>query len=511
MSYFAVFKYTKKFPFVRVGIDTNFVDFLIVMLLFQNIVYCRFTSSSSEIAKGTNANVSWITEELIPAYNATDTFSSFGQMQNESLLFLQFVNVLFNLYEKRLFREREQIQSDQPQEIDMSNINVSKSLEVTNGTRSSTKRNNSHVMEMKELAKESRIAEIAALLQNIRQFSGKNSSKLTGNYSFIMKVESLPMWPKTAYKAQSQDIFPSCSLPKPIEQDEWHNSRNMNLYFNLDFPKSAADTVLRISEAKLRLYKLPVKMYEGNTDTIDGSAVPEIQEAIKKSDIPQNVANAMLTDSIAEEKKIKVSVYYYTRPVKKFKEGKKKHLDTKMLYASKEEITEWDIKKAAKAWQNDSNRNFGIAITVEDEKAKFLSAHQFFNIVNCTKMNELPIAIPKIVLEHQLNISDVNKQDLQNKTTLENWKNYYKESIRLPALQITTEEVPIQELVNKSFEQRRTQFVTNIQNKDSLLQNLHDSSISTHKHRHGHKKSNENDKLNQNRNSTKESLEEQDK
>lgn len=62
-------------------------------------------------------------------------------------------------------------------------------------------------------------------------------------------------------------------------------------------------------------------MYEGNTDTIDGSAVPEIQEAIKKSDIPQNVANAMLTDSIAEEKKIKVSVYYYTRPVKKFKEG----------------------------------------------------------------------------------------------------------------------------------------------------------------------------------------------
>lgn len=58
-----------------------------------------------------------------------------------------------------------------------------------------------------------------------------------------------------------------------------------------------------------------------------------------------------------------------------------------MLYASKEEITEWDIKKAAKAWQNDSNRNFGIAITVEDEKAKFLSAHQFFNIVNCTKMN----------------------------------------------------------------------------------------------------------------------------
>lgn len=68
-------------------------------------------------------------------------------------------------------------------------------------------------------------------------------------------------------------------------------------------------------------------------------------------------------------------------------------------------------------------------------------------------------------MEHQLNISDVNKQDLQNKTTLENWKNYYKESIRLPALQITTEEVPIQELVNKSFEQRRTQFVTNIQNK----------------------------------------------
>lgn len=49
-----------------------------------------------------------------------------------------------------------------------------------------------------------------------------------------------------------------------------------------------------------------------------------------------------------------------------------------------EEWTEWNVRGAVKAWR-ESNRNFGLAVEVEDEDGNLLPAHKYFSAMNCSK------------------------------------------------------------------------------------------------------------------------------
>lgn len=49
-----------------------------------------------------------------------------------------------------------------------------------------------------------------------------------------------------------------------------------------------------------------------------------------------------------------------------------------------EKWTEWNIRRAVKAWRKDPSRNYGITIEVEDEDGNLIPANRFFKPMNCT-------------------------------------------------------------------------------------------------------------------------------
>ncbi|CAH1128764.1 unnamed protein product [Ceutorhynchus assimilis] len=168
-----------------------------------------------------------------------------------------------------------------------------------------------------------------------------------------------------------RSFYPSCDPPPNQEQDQWKDSEDiMNLFFDFDYTDNRNSN---IATATLRLYRLPQ----------NSSAKMETVDDCKPS------------DSIEEEKLLRVSVYWYTKFQKK-RRVKRRLSDSKVVPETSRWV-ELSVKPATKAWNKIGTRNLGLGILVEDQEGKALRADKYFKGASCTVGVSTPKPIPTIV------------------------------------------------------------------------------------------------------------------
>uniref|UniRef100_A0A224XLF2 Putative conserved secreted protein n=1 Tax=Panstrongylus lignarius TaxID=156445 RepID=A0A224XLF2_9HEMI len=191
--------------------------------------------------------------------------------------------------------------------------------------------------------------------------------------------ELLPDWKTSSSPTTKiQGFYPSCELPRNTDEEAWQRSQAMNLYFDLPFaPNTKGGPIIQIHSATLKLFKLS----QGNTTiqiTEDCSHQSDCEmENGRKQYIHYPANGGTLLD-----KQIRVSVYWYTRSLKKHR-IKKKLLDSQMMPEYGEAWTEFNVKSAINAWR-ESGRNFGLTVEVEDEDRIILNALKYFEQMNCS-------------------------------------------------------------------------------------------------------------------------------
>lgn len=83
-----------------------------------------------------------------------------------------------------------------------------------------------------------------------------------------------------------------------MDQDTWKNDNVMNLYFN-NFHRSADEKGMSIATATLRLYRVPSE----NTTKVTGGKTPDCDSS----------------STSEEDKLLRVSIYWYSRSIRKKK------------------------------------------------------------------------------------------------------------------------------------------------------------------------------------------------
>ncbi|KAG8222813.1 hypothetical protein J437_LFUL005019 [Ladona fulva] len=192
----------------------------------------------------------------------------------------------------------------------------------------------------------------------------------------------------------------------------------MNLLFNLTFPSTLDGSTISIVAAKLRLFKLaqgnvtsgtnpdgcptPVLTPSPSPSTSTASETEQHSDALTVEVVPaadepivgppaspllgqhSSVLRISPTALQQDDWRIRVSVYWYTRSLKKHR-SKRKLLDSQMVSISgQEEWVEFDVRHAARVWR-EPNRNFGLVVEVEDEDGAVLPAERYFAAMNCSK------------------------------------------------------------------------------------------------------------------------------
>ncbi|XP_019869914.1 uncharacterized protein LOC109598440 isoform X2 [Aethina tumida] len=163
-----------------------------------------------------------------------------------------------------------------------------------------------------------------------------------------------------------RSFYPSCDVPQNTDHELWREEHVMNLYFNFDYNGDS-----NIATATLRLYRIPL---ENNTKT-----------GVKNEDCDTSVSD--------EEKLIRVSIYWYTKSLKK---PKRRLSDSKVISEASLWV-ELDVKQATKAWKK--GRNLGLAVVVEDQDGNILKADKYFKGAICRVGASTPKPIPTIIVD----------------------------------------------------------------------------------------------------------------
>jgi hypothetical protein len=169
-----------------------------------------------------------------------------------------------------------------------------------------------------------------------------------------------------------RSYYPSCDMPSTMEQDVWRDDKIMNLYFN-NFNQVSDEKGLNIATATLRLYRIPsnVTKAAGKAADCDSGASAE------------------------EVKLLRVSIYWYTRSVRK-KKVKRCLSDSKVIQENARWV-ELSVKPATRAWSR--GRNLGLAVLVEDQEGTVLKADQLFKGALCMVGASTPKPIPTIIID----------------------------------------------------------------------------------------------------------------
>uniref|UniRef100_A0A1B6IEI8 TGF-beta propeptide domain-containing protein n=1 Tax=Homalodisca liturata TaxID=320908 RepID=A0A1B6IEI8_9HEMI len=204
--------------------------------------------------------------------------------------------------------------------------------------------------------------------------------------------------PGDVYTEKIQSFYPSCDIPRNTDAELWNDKQAMNLLFDLSYPNTLQGTQVNIVAAKLRLYKLS----QGNT-----TSSTEICPPADSEDSPSEDGLAKQRYPVfGEDKMIRVSIYWYTRSLKKHR-VKRKLLDSQMLSVNGELWTEWNIRGAVKAWR-DNGRNFGLAVEVEDEDGALLPSDKYFAPMNCSQEASTSRPIPGFLVARALSANNTN-------------------------------------------------------------------------------------------------------
>ncbi|BES94713.1 Hypothetical protein NTJ_07522 [Nesidiocoris tenuis] len=236
---------------------------------------------------------------------------------------------------------------------------------------------------------------IKTIMQQVLQFAGrdmmrsnsslppssrKQSDTIDRIYDEMKKIQ----YSSDIFTEKVQNFHPACELPRNTDEEMWESGQAMKLHFELPFPVPAPGSTIQIQSAKLRLYK--VSQAPPNTD--------------EKRDTPQRypVVGAPLEP---EDRKIRVSAYWYTRSLKRNR-VKRKLLDSMMLPLFADEWTELNVKSAVTSWK-ETGKNFGLAVEVENEDGVLLQTTKYFVAMNCSKDAGPARSMPGFIIDAMQN------------------------------------------------------------------------------------------------------------
>ncbi|XP_026809338.1 uncharacterized protein LOC113551344 isoform X2 [Rhopalosiphum maidis] len=266
---------------------------------------------------------------------------------------------------------------------------------------------------------------------------------------FYDNLNNFPTYPSDTFTEKTQSFYPTCDLPKHTNEGVWNTKESMNLMFNITLPKSSKGISINVNMARLRLYKQFVSCYsQSSNETDDSQACPPTfyVETIKQSN--SNLSTAGVVPLILDERQIRVSIYAYTRSLKR-KRVKRKLLDSRMVPYYSEKWTEWNIRNAVKAWHRNPGRNYGISVEVEDEDGNLLPVSKFFRPMNCSGDAQImtPKPVPGFIMEAMHNGYQAVTTNNSN-TNAADALAFSFNMHRYPIMDVTTVEVPESEVNN---------------------------------------------------------------
>ncbi|XP_076293488.1 uncharacterized protein LOC143215321 isoform X2 [Lasioglossum baleicum] len=153
---------------------------------------------------------------------------------------------------------------------------------------------------------------------------------------------------------------PSCQVPRNTDQDAWADPFTMNMHFQLNLTSSD-----HVVAAKLRIFKLA----QENLTSSTGGTFEEDEE---------------------DEKKIRISVYYYTKSLKKHR-SKKRLMDSVVTPLTAEGThLALDVRQSLRFWRMNSRNphgsgsNHGLVVLVEDQDGRPLKPALYIQEPSCT-------------------------------------------------------------------------------------------------------------------------------
>ncbi|XP_076241999.1 uncharacterized protein LOC143183986 isoform X2 [Calliopsis andreniformis] len=156
---------------------------------------------------------------------------------------------------------------------------------------------------------------------------------------------------------------PTCQIPRNTDQDAWADPYSMNMHFQLNL--TSGDHVVA---AKLRLYKLP-------------------QENLTSS------MSSTFEDEEEDEKKIRISVYYYTKSLKKHR-SKKRLMDSVVTPLTSDGThLALDVRQGLRFWRpnprnaHGNGSNHGLVVQVEDQDGRPLKPALYIQQPSCTEQD----------------------------------------------------------------------------------------------------------------------------
>ncbi|XP_078035338.1 uncharacterized protein LOC144469205 isoform X2 [Augochlora pura] len=154
---------------------------------------------------------------------------------------------------------------------------------------------------------------------------------------------------------------PSCQVPRNTDQDAWADPYTMNMHFQLNLTSND-----HVVAAKLRIFKLP----QENLTSSTGGTFEEDEE---------------------DEKKIRISVYYYTKSLKKHR-SKKRLMDSVVTPLTPEGThLAMDVRQSLRFWRlnarnsHGTGSNHGLVVLVEDQDGRPLKPALYIQQPSCTE------------------------------------------------------------------------------------------------------------------------------
>uniref|UniRef100_A0A1B6C4D2 TGF-beta propeptide domain-containing protein n=1 Tax=Clastoptera arizonana TaxID=38151 RepID=A0A1B6C4D2_9HEMI len=237
--------------------------------------------------------------------------------------------------------------------------------------------------------------------------------------------------PGGVYTEKVQSFYPSCYVPKNTDEDLWNGGEAMNLWFDLSQKLSLQGTSVNIVAAKLRLHK---ESQANVTVGLPGICPPVVSEENGDSKASK-FQFCYPTSPYNDDKQIRVSVYWFTRSLKKHKRVKRKLLDSQMHSIYGDAWTEWNIRGAVKSWR-DTGRNFGLTVEVENEDGDLLPAYKYFTAMNCSKQASISSPLPAF-LARAIAEATANRTLSSSKSQA-----YHYNTLPFPILDLCTIESP---------------------------------------------------------------------
>ncbi|XP_067207297.1 uncharacterized protein [Linepithema humile] len=152
---------------------------------------------------------------------------------------------------------------------------------------------------------------------------------------------------------------PICQTPRNTDSEAWTDPLSMNMHFQLNL--TSGDHVVA---AKLRIYKLP-------------------QENLTTS------ASGGFDEDEDDEKKIRISVYYYTKSLKKHR-SKKRLMDSVVTPLTTEGThLALDVRQGLRFWRltprnpHGNGNNHGLVVQIEDQDGRPLKPASYIQQPSC--------------------------------------------------------------------------------------------------------------------------------